>query len=176
MHHINKGIPHCPAEHSLIQKSHQSLAGGQSQNNKLIFLFAQFAHRYESIAAASHLPLHPGIIHVRQRDRERSLHPLGLHVHLPSLGVAQVNPPRIQGSNWFLETLKNKTGQRPSQTRTDHFIQLQSCRRVQLTETTPTSFRVPVSLLMATTPQMRICRQQVAPMHAPKAFPHCGYT
>lgn len=39
-----------------------------------------------------------------------------------------------------------------------------------------TCFRVPVSLQMATMAQMRICRQQVAPMHTPKALPHSGNT
>lgn len=39
-----------------------------------------------------------------------------------------------------------------------------------------TSFSVPVSLLMATMAQMRIWRQQVAPMHTPIAFPQRGYT
>lgn len=41
---------------------------------------------------------------------------------------------------------------------------------------TQTSFSVPVSLLMATMAQMRICKQLTVAMHTPSALPHRGYT
>lgn len=67
---------------------------------------------------------------------------------------------------------REKTGERKSR-----------CQRLSLLETeafregeTLTSFSVPVSLLMATMAQMRICKQLTVAMHTPNALPHRGYT
>lgn len=48
--------------------------------------------------------------------------------------------------------------------------------KVSRGDETQTSFSVPVSLLMATTAQMRICKQLTVAMHTPSALPHRGYT
>lgn len=148
---------------------------------------------------ASRLPHHCSKVHVCERDSEWSLYSLWLHTLLYSPHAVQVvHSPGIQRSNCFLETLRKRskrTSNKPSYTgqfiyryvqiylnrySSDSVWLWQRCNQTSQWQNDIvvilTSFSVPVSLQMATTAHMRICRQQVAPMHAPSALPQRGYT
>ncbi len=92
--------PCCPADNTVQPPEPR---WGEEHNKFLCLSTTKFAHRCAFIAVlsvssrlASHLPRHGSKVHVCERDSERSLHSLGLHVlHHSRCAVNGVYPPGI---------------------------------------------------------------------------------